>query len=367
MDIQLVTDVDGLEPYVDGWDALTDRVAEPRAAGTIVAAWARHMMAPDLELRVWMAIDGSEVVGVFPLVAEMMPRQRVRLSPPSTDMMYGTVPIAHPDRAREVAEAVADKFAEHSQPVDLVSIFWLPEGSPWTVAFGRRLTEPEWVTTTSARYDSPYTSIGGDGLDAWLGQRSRQFRREAGRRARRYEDQGFRSFTTVDRTEIMERLPRLQSFYVRRQQERGGEGYRFDDEMIKAIETALEVSTPGRFRLSVLENDDMLIGASLTLRAGTRISGWITGYDPAWSRLGPGIAAILEALDAGARAGCEIADFGVGDQPYKEDLQDAAFPLESVTWCRPRLARLLQLASRPMPVTEEVEHDPAAHALGAKA
>ena len=42
------------------------------------------------------------------------------------------------------------------------------------------------------------------------------------------------------------------------------------------------------------------------------MSCWITGYDAEWSKLGPGIAALLEALDAGARAGCEIADLGVG-------------------------------------------------------
>jgi len=66
------------------------------------------------------------------------------------------------------------------------------------------------------------------------------------------------------------------------------------------------------------------------------MSAWLTGYDPEWSKLGPGIAALLEALDAAARAGCEIVDLGVGDQPYKDDFQDedAAFPLESVTWCR---------------------------------
>ena len=73
------------------------------------------------------------------------------------------------------------------------------------------------------------------------------------------------------------------------------------------------------------------------------MSCWMTGYDADWSRVGPGIAALVEALRAGAQDGCTIADLGVGDQPYKDEIQDAAFPLESMTWCRSRLARLLRL------------------------
>jgi CelD/BcsL family acetyltransferase involved in cellulose biosynthesis len=343
MHIELVTDVDQLQGSVDAWDSLADKVSQPRAAGSLVAAWARHMMSPDSELRIWIAREGSDVVAVLPFVAEKMPRGRVRLLPPNTDMIFGAVPIARPDGEGGVVEAVVDAFAECSQSVDLVSILWIPEGSPWTVAFERRLEEPEWVRTAAAHYHSPYTNLSDEGIEAWLAQRDRAFRREIGRRARRCEELGFRRCTTVDRAEILHRLPHLRTFYLSRLEGRGGEGYRFDDTMVAAISDALETSAPGRFRLSVVENDDQVIGASLALRAGTRLSGWLTGYDPEFSRLGPGIATILDALDAGGRAGCELADFGVGDQPYKGDFLDGALPLESATWCRPRLARLLQM------------------------
>ena len=113
--------------------------------------------------------------------------------------------------------------------------------------------------------------------------------------------------------------------------------------MVKAIATAAEISPAGRFALSLLEKDDQVIGMYLALRAGKRMSGWLTGYDPEFSRLGPGIATMAEALDAGGVPGANCIDLGVGDESYKDDLQDAAFPLESLTWCRPRLACLLQL------------------------
>ena len=96
VDIELVTDVERLDHFVDGWETLVDEVAEPRAGGAIVAAWARHMMRPDVELRVWVATEGARVVGVLPLVAEPMGRGRERLLPATTDLMFGTVPIASP-------------------------------------------------------------------------------------------------------------------------------------------------------------------------------------------------------------------------------------------------------------------------------
>ncbi|HEX4433513.1 MAG TPA: GNAT family N-acetyltransferase [Acidimicrobiales bacterium] len=348
MDIELVTDVDRLQEFVDGWEALADLTAQPRCGGALVVGWARHMMGPGSELRVWVATDGDDVVGVLPFAAETMARGRLRLLPTTTDMMYGMVPIAHPDRAPDVADAIAGQFAEGAEAVDLASIFWLPEGSPWAAAFGGRLAEPDWVTMNMTRYSSFYTNIG-DGIEAWLDRRHTEFRRTVRRRARRCEEQGFRRWTTVDPVEIMDRLPHLQSFYVRRQQERGGEGYRFDEDMVAAIGASIALSPPGRFALSILESDELVIGTQLVQRAGNRMSCWITGYDPEWSKVGPGIAALVEALDAGSQAGCEIADLGVGDQPYKDDLQDAAFELESVTWCRPRLARLLQLGAEAPP------------------
>jgi CelD/BcsL family acetyltransferase involved in cellulose biosynthesis len=344
VDIELVTDVERLDHFVNGWDALADRVCEPRSGGAIVAGWARHMKSQGSDLRVWIATDGSEVIGVLPLATETMARGRLRLLPTATNMMYGTVPIAHPDRAREVAEAVVDDFALHSELVDLASIFWLPEGSPWTDALQTRFHRPDWVTTDATQYTSCSTKIDA-GIEIWLHQRNRKFRKEVQRQARRAEEQGFRLFTVLHAAEIMDWLPHLQALYLQRREDRGGEGYEFDGGMVSAIGAALELSDQGHFALSVLERDGAVIGATMATIAGTTMSCWIVAFDREWSPLGPGIAVLVESLSAGARAGCRIADLGVGDEPYKADFLDEPRPLESVTWCRPRLARLLQLSS----------------------
>ena len=158
-------------------------------------------------------------------------------------MLIGILPIAEPDRTEEVIAAIAEDFTARADVVDMASIFWLPEASPWVTAFGDRLVGPDWVGTASSRYSSYYSDIGG-GTNAWLALRDGDFRREVRRRARRGAEQGFQMTTLINASEISPRLRQLQTFYLRRKAERGGEGYRFDDDMSRAIEDALELSPP---------------------------------------------------------------------------------------------------------------------------
>ena len=126
--IHLVTEASRLRDFVDEWETLADATSSPRSGGGFVTAWAEHMMDPDAELRVWIATEGQRVLGVLPFVAEPMPRGRVRLVTPSTNLMYGTVPIAHPDRAAEVVPALVDEFAREADPVNMATLYWLPRG-----------------------------------------------------------------------------------------------------------------------------------------------------------------------------------------------------------------------------------------------
>jgi CelD/BcsL family acetyltransferase involved in cellulose biosynthesis len=342
VEIALVTEAARLRDYVEGWEALADARSMPRAGGGLVTAWAEHMMDPDAELRVWIATEGPHVLGVLPFVAEPMPRG-VRLVAPSTNLIYGVVPIAEPDREAEIVGQLVDEFARHADGVQMATLYWLPAGSPWSAAFVERFEGPDWVIAATS-YVSHATTIG-NGVEAWLDERSKGFRKKVHRRSRRYEEEGFRRETIEDPTEIARRLPRLRQFYLGTEHWAKGEGYQFDESMVRTIETAMAYCPQGRFALSVVERDDLLIGVELALRAGDTMSTWLTGYDAEWSRFSPGTAARLEAFDAGARSGIMLADLGVGDEAYKSDLHDgnSGLQLETVVWCRPRLARMMML------------------------
>jgi CelD/BcsL family acetyltransferase involved in cellulose biosynthesis len=343
VDIELLTGPEEIARWAEGWNDLAEEVAQPRAGADLVAAWARHMMPSDSELRVWLGHEGGRVVGVLPLVAESLPQGRERLLPPATSLIYGIIPIARPDGALGIALALSRELAASAAAADVVTTYWTSPGSPWTEAFDRCLTGPEWVALDPAPYSSFYADIA-EGFDAWLERRSYKFKKERRRCARRLDEEGFRTIVTTEPAEIVARLPLLKRVYQGRKESRGGKGYRFDEKMIEAIAEAVSASARGRFLLVTVEReqDTQLIAAQLTLRAGDRSSAWLMGFDAQWSRYGPGIVALTGGVEGSAGEGSAIFDLGEGDQAYKRDLIDGEYPLETRIWCRPRMARLLQ-------------------------
>jgi CelD/BcsL family acetyltransferase involved in cellulose biosynthesis len=69
---------------------------------------------------------------------------------------------------------------------------------------------------------------------------------------------------------------------------------------------------------SVLYADGKPISISLNLRRGHTISQWIAGFDPEYSRFSPGTLNMLAMFAEAAERGVEIADFGYGNDQYKQ-------------------------------------------------
>jgi CelD/BcsL family acetyltransferase involved in cellulose biosynthesis len=343
MNIELVTDRNQLERFTEGWERLADTAARSRSGAGIVTAWAHHMMETNVELRIWFATEGSELVGVLPLVAVSSPRGRVQLLPPARTLMYGVIPIAQPGREREIAVTLAEQLADSLSSVDLVRIDWLPVGSPWLETFASALAASGLVAVNSAPYASSYANLAG-GFDAWFARRKGDFRSNVGRRARRREEEGFRLCTTVDTAEIVARLPAIQRLYRGRQHARGGDGYHFGQTMIDAISDLLAVSRPARLRLITVERREEIIAMQISVNGGNMTCGWLTAYESEWSRFAPGIAAIIEGISASCSAGYDLFDFGPGDENFKSGLTDGEAALESGIWCTARIARLLEPA-----------------------
>lgn len=337
MNIELVTDLSRMYQFAEGWEALADKVEQPRAGAGIVLGWGRHMMDKGSQLRVWFAIEGGCVVGVLPFVAEPLPGGRECLLPPASTLMFGSIPIAEPDREDEIAAAIVSEFAISTSRVDLVRIDWIPVESPWLKVFNVVLSSPGWVSVNLPKYSSYYVTPEG-----WLDRRQSDFKRIFRRRARRQQEAGFRLLSTDEPARIIQRLPAIQTLYRQRQEARGGGGYRFDDKMAAAITEAIALSKHGRFRLDTLEGNNKVIAMQMMLLGSRRGSGWLTGFDSEWSQLAPGVAVIAGAIAISAESGSEFLEFGVGNEAYKDYLKDGEFSLESGIWCRPRMARLLQ-------------------------
>ncbi len=271
--------------------------------------------------------------------------------PPTTDLMFGTVPIAHAGLARSGSPT---RSPTTSSPRAEAGRTWrastgCPQGSPWS----GRVRAAVWPSPTGSTTERHAVRLvlHRASLRHWtLGWRARDrdFRQGVGRRARRAEERASGSSRPRTRPRSWSgcRTCRRSTSGARRL--RGGEGYRFDDDMVTDDRHGARALSPaGSIRaLGARARRRGHRGDPGPCAPGRAMSCWLTGYDPEWSRFGPGVAALLESIAAGSRAGCDVADLGLGDQPYKGASRTGPSPLESVTWCRPRLARLLQLGSR---------------------
>ena len=81
----------------------------------------------------------------------------------------------------------------------------------------------------------------------------------------------------------------------------------------------------GDFRLWKLVLGEKMIGAALFARAGDVSEALLTAFDPAWSRLGPGIGTLVAGVQHELDSGVRLVDFG-GGLRYLQQLANAEFP-----------------------------------------
>lgn len=80
---------------------------------------------------------------------------------------------------------------------------------------------------------------------------------------------------------------------------------------------------------SVLYAGGKPLAASLCLRAGRILAGWMMGYDPEYARFSPGALTQVAQLEEAHRRGVEIIDFGYGNDHYKREFGNASYRVDS--------------------------------------
>jgi CelD/BcsL family acetyltransferase involved in cellulose biosynthesis len=97
------------------------------------------------------------------------------------------------------------------------------------------------------------------------------------------------------------------------------------EEMI--VEAGELLVSSGDFRLwKVVRGEEMIAGA-LFARAGDASAVLLTAFDPAWSRLAPGLGAMVAGIQHELDSGKRLIDFGWGDFKYLRQLANAERPL----------------------------------------
>jgi CelD/BcsL family acetyltransferase involved in cellulose biosynthesis len=103
--------------------------------------------------------------------------------------------------------------------------------------------------------------------------------------------------------------------------------------------------------LSTLSAGETPVALHLGLRSGGTLHSWFPVYDPAFSRYSPGLALLLEMIEASPAAGIRLIDLGAGEYRYKRMLANRSAALAAGVLLRPspvaaaiRARRALRLA-----------------------
>ena len=159
--------------------------------------------------------------------------------------------------------------------------------------------------------------------EAWLASRPRKWRAELRRLGRRRAEAGLEVRCTDSPGAVRDDVHALaQLHHARWNWESGWLTEGMEDAIVEAGQ--LLVSS-GDFRLWKLVRGEEVIAGALFAGADHTSAALLTAFDPAWSRLGPGIGTLVAGVQHELDSGVRLVDFG-GGLRYLQQLANAEFP-----------------------------------------
>lgn len=310
------------------WDALAVTCRRPYCSPAWMLSWWRHAAPPEAELRVVIARDGDDLIGVAPFF--LHPKGNlIRYRLLASGLSSGLEPLARPGSERAAAAIFAATISEAQPSPDFLTLEWIASSSPWPNLLKEAWPDrfPPWLHRDRSR-PAPTLSVAGRTFDEWLGSKDGKYRRELRRIRRQLENRGatFRLATTKQDAE--EALESFASLHYQRWRSRGGSRALNPKVELMLRDVALEFADPLRFRLWSIEVEGNTISTELFVGAGGELSSWQGGFDESWSAQAPSIQAMLAAIAHAFEVGDDRINFGLGGQPYKYRLADGEEPLD---------------------------------------
>lgn len=321
--MRVVSDTEGVLPYVGGWDELAIGAGRPFCAPAWMLGWWRHARTGDARLRIVLVFDArGSLAGIGPFFAQVGAFGLAEYRLLAAGFSHRIGPLARRGEEASVAAAIAQALALADPRPASVVFEGLDACDPWPELIATSWPGRGTRLRTDFTMDAPVIYLEGD-YDAWIAARDRKFRKEARRTARRLQEHGVQARIVAARDGV-DALMRL---HRERWRERGGS--QLDDSARRVIleaDGALDLDAE-RIAVALLEGPDGPIAAELVVRAGSTVAFWAGGFDAAWSRHAPGTQAILAALADAAGREAMLADLGGGAHDYKQRLSDANAPL----------------------------------------
>jgi CelD/BcsL family acetyltransferase involved in cellulose biosynthesis len=313
--------LDGLSAARDQWTALAERAGNLFATWEWADAWWR-VYGQGRQLVVTGCRDaGGELVAILPLyLSQRGPVRMLRFIGHGPADQLG--PVCAPEHRQATADALRRLLAERRD---------------WNVLLAERLAPAEgWTGMLGAalvhREESPTLHVGGRSFDEYLASRSKNFREQMRRRARKLAREHEIEFRLSDPDRLegdLDTLVRLHD--ARWSSDEDDDSNAFDDTRRRFhSEFARKALERGWLRLWVLEAD----GAPVACWYGFRFAqiDWYyqSGRDPEWERQSVGFVLLAHTIQGAFDDGMLEYRFLRGGEGYKDRFASDDPGLETV-------------------------------------
>jgi CelD/BcsL family acetyltransferase involved in cellulose biosynthesis len=325
---RVIERVEDLADYEDAWDHLAVAASKPMCRPAWLRSWWAARCEPahgaSRALRVVVVTDPERLLAVVPCyVLDRMARlPDIRLL--GQGAFWGVEPLLSADAPDETLGLAARALSETlPRPARLVldsalgQARWPQElRSQWPGG-------PAWLRR--GRRGELLMIEGPLSFSEWLAARSKDWRSELRRRERHAVQAGIRVRCTDSPDAVDVDLRGLARLHHARWNHRSAWLRPGVEDAIAAA--GRELIAKGGFRLWVVEHGDQMIGAALLACAGDSSQFVMTGFDPGWSRFGPGISALVAGIKQQLDAGSSVIDFGYGGFSYIRKMANASYPV----------------------------------------
>jgi CelD/BcsL family acetyltransferase involved in cellulose biosynthesis len=310
--VRLIDDFGNWQELAPEWSALVERVPEahPFQRPEWLIPWWRGWGSGRLSV---LAFSGQRrLVGLLPLfVHEWNGRRQVTLIGSGITDYLGLV--AEPEYAMQCANLALEHLSGSRGQWDICDWQDLASGSPLLSAspFGLET----WPVADSVCTEAPLPA-NPDGAHAMLPHGLRRTIRLAFRRLNQAGEVRFDKLREDPDGRSVAELIRL---HQERWEPQGGPQSMLNTPQSRRqlAEAAAGFAALGMLRIYTLRFDGALIAALLAIAGRDRISGYLTGFDPAFSRYSPGCLILDYARREAVLEGAKVWDFMRGREPYK--------------------------------------------------
>jgi CelD/BcsL family acetyltransferase involved in cellulose biosynthesis len=320
MDVELITNPEALPALRPQWEDLLSRCAHvtPFMSYEWITTWWKHFGRPGA-LRVVCAWDQGELVGIAPMEESRLSVRGVPLFRCLSllgghEADYKDFLLAH-DTRWQALEALLRFCQEEIGGWQLLITRGLHQNSPTNyllpvISARLGLSHRAWAGAVC-----PYVPLRGEGGDTWAEYRKRGVVREYLRKAGKLQREQDARLEVAQGEEAIEEFLRLHELGWG---ERGG-SRAITTPALREFHLDLGRAEGKNHELLVamLYVQERAIAARYYYVLGTAAYEYLTGFDPEWKALSPGVVLLVGTLDLLKSRGYDEVDLLRGDEAYK--------------------------------------------------